>query len=82
MFEGILDGIGGLSGWALAAGVVVIAGPAVARRLRPVAKGAIKGYLALTAQVRDASEGARASMQDLVNEARSENAAGSPDSRA
>ena len=74
MFSEMIEGIEGLGlgGWALAIGAVVVAGPAVARGLRPVAKGAIKGYLALSDRARVATEETRENLQDLMAEARAE----------
>jgi hypothetical protein len=46
--------------------------PAVARGLRPLAKGAIKGYLALQEKGREVFAETSEQFQDLVAEARSE----------
>lgn len=72
MFGSLIEGVEGFGPWALVAGVVVVAGPALARGLRPVAKSAIKGYLALTDRAKVATQETRENLQDLVAEAKAE----------
>jgi hypothetical protein len=72
MFEGILESMEGMGAWALAAGVAVVAGPTIARALRPAAKSMIKGYLAFSEKAQVATQETRESLQDLVAEAKAE----------
>ncbi len=68
----VVDGIFGGSPWGLglvaAAAVVAVAGP----RAKPLAKGAIKGYLAATDRAREWVAEASEQMQDLYAEAKHE----------
>jgi hypothetical protein len=59
--------------WGVAAGVAAGAAAFFGRGfLRPVAKGAIKGYLAVSDQVRTTASQTGEGLQQLVREARSE----------
>ena len=71
MFEELMEGLGGLGGWAVALGVVVAA-PVVLRVARPVAKSALKGYFALADSVKTATERTREELRDVVEEAKAE----------
>ena len=62
----------------VAAGVLVLApilAPVVGRGLRPLAKGAIKGYLTVQDKVREYAAVSTEQLSDLVAEARAEHAA-------
>ncbi len=73
--EGLAERLEG-KGWiGIGLGAVVLAPfvlPALARGLRPVAKGAVKGYLSLADRTRSALAECNEQIQDLVAEARSE----------
>ncbi len=70
--DDVVDGIFGGSPWGLgvvaAAAVVAVAGP----RAKPLAKGAIKGYLAATERAREWVAEATEQVQDLYAEAKHE----------
>jgi hypothetical protein len=59
-------------GWGLAIGVGVGVALIMGRGFRPLAKQAIKGYLAASEGVQRATAGAREGLQDLYQEAKSE----------
>jgi hypothetical protein len=59
-------------GWGLAIGVGVGVALLAGRHMRPVAKAAVKGYLAATEGLQKASAGAKEGMQDLYAEAKAE----------
>lgn len=59
-------------GWGLAVGVGVGALLLMGRGMRPLAKGAIKGYLAATDELKRATAGAREELEDLYAEAKAE----------
>lgn len=63
-------------GWGLALGVGVGVALLMTRSVRPLAKEAIKGYLAVSEGVRRATAGAAEGFQDLYAEAKSEREAG------
>lgn len=62
----------------MAAGVIVLTPillPIVGRGLRPLAKGAIKGYLSLQDKVKEVAASSTEQLSDLVAEAKAEHAA-------
>ena len=64
----------------VAAGVLFltpIVAPVVGRGLRPLAKGAIKGYLTVQDKVKEYAAASTEQLSDLVAEAKAEHAAGS-----
>ena len=74
--KSVLPGILAILGVALAAPLVL---PAVAALSRPLAKGLIKGYLALTDTVKEYAAEAGETISDLMAEAKAEHAAGLAD---
>ncbi|MDQ2733378.1 MAG: hypothetical protein M3Y56_17145 [Armatimonadota bacterium] len=66
MFEGLIEGLEGMGGWALIAGVAVVAVPVLGRVLRPVAKTAIKGGFAIADGTRTVVQEARAGAQTVA----------------
>ncbi len=73
--EDLGESLEGKGWWGVAIGAVVLAPmviPAVARGLRPVAKEAVKGYLALSERAREMMAESGEQWQDLVAEAQSE----------
>ncbi|HEX2923441.1 MAG TPA: DUF5132 domain-containing protein [Chloroflexota bacterium] len=64
--------------WGLAIGVGVGVALLTGRRMRPVAKAAVKGYLAATEGLQRATAGAREEMQDIYAEAKAERAPQAP----
>ena len=76
MFEELLDAI---SPWALVVGAVIVGRPLLGKALRPAAKGAIRGYLAMAdgaraavEEARQSVESARKQVESIVDEARVE----------
>lgn len=72
-------------GWGLAIGVGVGVALLAGRQMRPVAKAAVKGYMAATEELGKAGEGlqratagAKGEMQDLYAEAKAERAGTQP----
>lgn len=59
-------------GWGIALGVGIGVALLVSRGLRPMAKEAVKGYLAASEGLRQATAGARESLQEIYSEARAE----------
>ena len=78
MFEGIVESLGGLGGWAVGLGAAAIFGPKVLRELRPMAKSVIKGYLAVSDKIQVTAAETRENLEDLVAEARAEASADHP----
>ncbi len=72
MLEEFLEGITGEVGWGVGAAALAAGAFVAATVGKPLAKGAIKGYLALSDQVRQATAGATESMRDLYAEAKQE----------
>jgi Protein of unknown function (DUF5132) len=70
--EGILGPLAGGALWGLGAGVVLGAWRGTGTGLRPVAKSAIKAYLAAAERVRETAAEAREGLDDLYAEARAE----------
>ncbi|HEX2923760.1 MAG TPA: DUF5132 domain-containing protein [Chloroflexota bacterium] len=68
--DDVLDVVTG--GWGLALGIGIGAALLVGRGMRPLAKTAIKGYLAASDGIRQATEGAREEFQDIYAEAKAE----------
>ena len=75
MLADLLEGFEGFGPWALGIGIAILAGRPVARAMRPIAKGAIKGCLAIKDGAEQVTHQAREGLQDLVAEVRSEQAA-------
>lgn len=72
MLEDLLDTFGGTPGRILGIGVALGAGVLIGRGMRPVAKGAIKGYLSMTDRLKEYTAEAGESLQDLYHEAKAE----------
>jgi len=72
MFDDLLDAIGGTPARLLGLGLALGVGVAIGRGLRPVAKGAIRGYLAVADRVKEATAEAGESLQDIYAEAKAE----------
>ena len=72
MIEDLLEGVGGTTGRVLKIGLLVGAGLVLGRGLRPVAKGAFRGYMAASDRVREFTAEASESLQDLYAEAKAE----------
>ena len=68
LVEGFFESIGWGIGGAAVAAAVIVGGP----RAKPLAKGAIKGYLTATQRVRELTAEASESFQDLYAEAKHE----------
>jgi hypothetical protein len=74
-FEDVAERLGGSTGLGIGVAAAVLAPtllPVLGRGLRPLAKGAIKGYLLMTTRARTAVSDAGERLQDLYAEARSE----------
>jgi len=69
--EDIGERLGSLGWLGVGLGAVLLV-PALARGLRPVAKGTLKGYMALTDKTREVLAETSERWQDLVAEARAE----------
>jgi hypothetical protein len=79
-FEDVVERLGGSAGLGIGVAAAVLAPtllPVLSRGLRPIAKGAIKGYLLMTTRARTAVADAGERLQDLYAEARSEVETGS-----
>jgi len=72
MLDDLLDTIGGTPGRIVGIGLALGAGILIGRGIRPVAKGAIKGYLSLAERVKELGAEAGESLQDLYHEAKAE----------
>jgi len=74
MLEDLVAGVTESVGFGIGAGVIAVAAGVLvgAGLLKPLTKGAIKGYLVATQGVRGAVAGATESMQDLYAEAKHE----------
>jgi hypothetical protein len=64
LFESIGWGVGG----AVVAAALIVGGP----RAKPIAKGAIKGYLSATHRIRESAAEASETLQDIYAEAKHE----------
>lgn len=65
---GLVESIGWGVGGVVIVGALLVGGP----RAKPLAKGAIKGYLTATRRVREAAAEASESLQDIYAEAKHE----------
>lgn len=72
MLDDLLDSFGGTPGRIVGIGLALGAGILIGRGMRPVAKGAIKGYLSLADRMREVGAEAGESLQDLYHEAKAE----------
>ncbi len=72
MLDDLLDTIGGTPGRLLGIGLALGAGVLIGRGMRPVAKGAIRGYLSIADRLKEYSAEAGESLQDLYHEAKAE----------
>ncbi len=72
MLDDLLESVGGFPGRVLGIGLALGAGILIGRGMRPVAKGAIKGYLSVADRVREFGAEAGESLEDLYHEARAE----------
>ncbi len=68
----VLDTIAGTPGRIIGIGLALGAGILIGRGMRPVAKGAIKGYMSLADRVKEYTAEAGESLQDLYHEAKAE----------
>lgn len=72
MIDDVVDGFFERIGWGLGTAVVAAAALIGSPRARPLAKGAIKGYLTATTRARGAVAEATESMRDVYAEAKHE----------
>ncbi len=72
MLDDLLDTIGGTPGRILGIGLALGAGVLIGRGMRPVAKGAVKGYMSLADRMKEYTAEARESLEDLYHEAKAE----------
>lgn len=72
MLDDLLDTIAGTPGRILGIGLALGAGVMIGRGMRPVAKGAIKGYMSLADRLKEYTAEAGESIQDLYHEAKAE----------
>jgi hypothetical protein len=72
MFDDLLEAVGGTAGRAVGLGLALGAGVLIGRGMRPVAKGAIRGFMAATERVREYAAEAGESLEDLYHEAKAE----------
>ncbi len=72
MLDDLLDTIGGTPGRILGIGLALGAGVLIGRGMRPVAKGAIRGYMSVADRLKAYTAEAGESLQDLYHEAKSE----------
>lgn len=72
MLDDVLDTVGGTPGRLAGIALAVGAGVLLGRGLRPVVKGAIRGYLSVSDRAREMAAEAGESLQDLYAEAKSE----------
>lgn len=72
MFDDLLESVGGTPGRILGIGLALGLGIAIGRGIRPVAKGALRGYMSVADRVKEAAAEASEGLQDLYHEAKSE----------
>jgi len=72
MLDDVLDVFGGTPGRILGVGLALGLGIVLGRGMRPVAKSAFKGFLALQNRVKEATAEAGESLQDIYAEAKAE----------
>ncbi len=72
MLDDLLDSVGGTPGRLLGIGLALGAGVLIGRGMRPVAKGAIRGYISLADRFKEYTAEARESLEDIYHEARAE----------
>ena len=72
MFDDVLDAVGGTAGRIAGLGLALGAGVLIGRGMRPVAKTAIRSFLAASDRVREYAAEAGESLEDLYHEAKSE----------
>ncbi len=72
MFDDLLEAVGGTAGRVVGLGLALGAGVLIGRGMRPVAKGAIRGFMAASDRVREYAAEAGESLEDLYHEAKSE----------
>ena len=70
--EEFLDAVTGGAIWGIGFGVAVMAVQAAGQGLRPVAKGAMRGAIAVSDWARDVTAEMRENLEDTYQEARSE----------
>jgi hypothetical protein len=75
MLDDLFDAVGGTPGRILGLGLALGAGVVLGRGLRPVAKGAIRGYLSVQERLREVTAEAGESLQDLYAETKAERGA-------
>ncbi len=72
MFDDLFEAVGGSAGRIVGLGLALGAGVLIGRGMRPVAKTAIRGFLAASDRVREYAAEAGESLEDLYHEAKSE----------
>ncbi len=72
MFDDLFEAVGGSAGRIVGLGLALGAGVLIGRGMRPVAKTAIRGFLAASDRVREYTAEAGESLEDLYHEAKSE----------
>lgn len=72
MFDDLFDAVGGTAGRVVGLGLALGAGVLIGRGMRPVAKTAIRGFLAASDRVREYAAEAGESLEDLYHEAKAE----------
>ena len=72
MFDDLLEAVGGTTGRVVGLALALGAGVLIGRGMRPVAKGAIRGFMAASDRVREAAATAGESLEDLYHEAKAE----------
>jgi hypothetical protein len=72
VFDELFDAVGGTAGRVVGLGLALGAGMLIGRGMRPVAKTAIRGFLAASDRVREYAAEAGESLEDLYHEAKSE----------
>jgi hypothetical protein len=70
--DDVVEGVLGGTSWGLGVTAVAIGAVVAAPRAKPLAKGAIKGYLAATQRVREWTAESTERLQDLYAEAKHE----------
>jgi hypothetical protein len=72
MLDDLLETVGGTPGRILGIGLALGVGVLIGRGMRPVAKGAMKGYMSLADRMKEYTAEARESLEDLYHEAKAE----------
>ena len=72
MLDDVLDVFGGTPGRLVGLGLALGLGVVLGRGMRPVAKGAMKGFMSLSDRMKEMTAEANESLQDLYAEAKAE----------